>query len=164
MSLGGSGSGVTLPPDETFPPNAAILAAADEGIVFCIAAGNDGLAGNPVTIPAYLASINKNVLSIASVGPSGKVAVYSTQQPYNSVAAPGGDATDTGYDPNMIYSTIPTSAYGYMQGTSMASPAAAGVVALLLSAGGDPGQIDRAHHNAYCRARCGGARRIGRHG
>ncbi|KRV49308.1 peptidase S8 [Wenjunlia vitaminophila] len=52
------------------------------------------------------------------------------------VAAPGGDrrvAPDAPYEDGRILSTLPNNEYGYLQGTSMASPHAAGVAALLKS-------------------------------
>ncbi|MCE7700035.1 MAG: S8 family serine peptidase, partial [Methanobacterium paludis] len=135
MSLGGGDATTSLTPDMTDPSNIALLALASKGVVICIAAGNGYTDGNYVSWPALLAPYHKNIICVASVGPTGAHASYSTSQPCTTIAAPGGDQSATGLTTDGIISTVPVTygSYSYMQGTSMASPAVAGCVALLLS-------------------------------
>ncbi|MHB1461615.1 MAG: S8 family serine peptidase [Armatimonadota bacterium] len=134
-------------PDTTTPRNVLLKQAADNyGIIFCIAAGNGAQAGNYPSSPANMASQSKNILCVASVGPKGKRANYSTFRSYTTIAAPGGEMFST-TDPNGILSTGPNRLgagvddYILEQGTSMASPMAAGAVAIMLSRGIPANQI-----------------------
>ena len=80
------------------------------------------------------------VVTVSATGPTGLKSFYSS---YGlgvvEVAAPGGDSRVPGSEPNgRVLSTVwPGGGWGYKQGTSMASPHAAGVAALALSV--DPG-------------------------
>ena len=73
------------------------------------------------------------VIGVSSLGAQSEKASYSNYGvPANDVAAPGGNGT-TGDCRTTILSTLPAGAYGCIQGTSMASPHAAGVAALIVS-------------------------------
>ncbi|MGX1269127.1 S8 family serine peptidase [Streptomyces phaeoluteigriseus] len=78
------------------------------------------------------------VVTVSATGVKGTKSYYST---YGlgaiDVAAPGGDRYQIPETPSAngrILSTMPNNAYGFLQGTSMASPHVAGVAALLKSA------------------------------
>ncbi|MFH0180103.1 S8 family peptidase [Streptomyces cacaoi] len=77
------------------------------------------------------------VVTVSATGVKGTKSYYST---YGlgaiDVAAPGGDKyqiPDTPSANGRILSTLPNNTYGFLQGTSMASPHVAGVAALLKS-------------------------------
>ena len=100
------------------------------------ASGNDAkpLAGYPAAYHKYI--------SVSAIGPDGYPAYYTNYGPGCNISAPGGDLSlnqlSTGYRAQIL-STVPDelksfdSAYGYMQGPSMACPHVSGVVALGLS-------------------------------
>ena len=104
------------------------------GVVVVAAAGNDGK-----NVPSYPAAYG-GVISVSAVGPSKTLAYYSNYGSTIDIAAPGGDSTDSTLAPpkNEIASTwvdassgTRVATYAYLQGTSMASPHVAGVVALM---------------------------------
>jgi len=133
MSLGGADSSDT--PDLSDPFNAKILQMAQQGTVFTIAAGNEFDLGNPPENPANMASVHENILCVAACGPNKEHAFYSNARPYTTITAPGGNDPTFADTTRQILSTLPAAfgSYGFHQGTSMSAPAAAGVVALLLS-------------------------------
>lgn len=97
---------------------------ASSALVIC-AAGNDDSSKNDDTSPVYPACFtSKNIISVTATDENDKLASFSDYG-VNSVdvAAPGTD----------IYSTLPGSHYGYMQGTSMAVPYVSGLAGLIKS-------------------------------
>ena len=122
----------------------AVKYARKKGVVIVCAAGNsfrEGV-GYPAAFPECVA--------ISSVGPSGKLATYSSWGKEVALAAPGGDMVESG-DPKdgILQNTVfPESQggrgddYYAFQGTSMASPHAAAVAALVVSQGvTDPARV-----------------------
>lgn len=118
MSLGGLGSC-----DATVQNLFSQLIAANVSIA--VAAGNSNADAS-----LYAPASCTGVMAVAATGPAGYGAYYSNYGAIVPFAAPGGDAT--GGVADTIYSTI-ENAYGYKQGTSMASPHVAGLTALLYS-------------------------------
>jgi serine protease len=113
----------------------AVAYAAGKGALVVCAAGN---AGRPkVEYPAAY----PGALAVSAVGPSGKLAGYSSFGPEVALAAPGGDIRASGVvEHGILQNTIKPEAvgeshYAYFQGTSMAAPHVAGVAALLFAAG-----------------------------
>ncbi len=129
MSLGGASRSDTVA--------SAVAAAIDQGIVVVAAAGNDGS-----SMPMYPASL-PGVISVSAVGADRQLTSYSNYGADIDIAAPGGDIdADFNRDgtPDGILSTAGevlagsvVHNYAYLQGTSMASPHVAGVVALMKS-------------------------------
>ena len=126
LSLGGSGACDSASRD-------AINSARSRGTVVVVAAGNSNAnAANfsPASCPG--------VIAVAATNRSGGRAYYSNFGPAVAVAAPGGDMR--GGAAGGILSTLNNGAnapgadsYAYYQGTSMAAPHVAGVVALMLA-------------------------------
>ncbi len=92
----------------------------------------------------YYPGASPNVLSVAALMPDNSLASYSEHNDASntkignwiSVAAPGGGCSSTNDAYNCVLSTIYTSGgdkYGYMAGTSQASPQVAGIAALMLA-------------------------------
>lgn len=125
MSLGGAGSC-------DYVYQKAVNDAVKAGTVVVVAAGNSS------DDAAYYspASCN-NVITVAATDRSGDLAWYSNYGQTVAISAPGGE---TAIATNGVLSTLNTGLerqdvddYAYYQGTSMASPHVAGVIALMLS-------------------------------
>ncbi|WP_422927422.1 S8 family serine peptidase [Singulisphaera sp. PoT] len=104
----------------------AISYANSQGVVFVTAAGNNG--ANDDAVPNYPGSYGlPNEIVVAATDSSGNLASFSDYGASTvDIAAPGVN----------IYSTLP-STYGYLSGTSMATPYVSAVVAMV--AGLQPG-------------------------
>lgn len=100
----------------------AITTAMDQGVLFVAAAGNNNL--NLDSQPHYPAACpDSRLISVVASDQNDLRASFSNYSATRTdIAAPGVS----------IYSTIPTSTYGGMQGTSMATPNVAGVAAVAL--------------------------------
>lgn len=109
MSLGG--------PSESSTLEEAINYAWNKGVVVVAAAGNNG-----DTTPMYPAYYT-NCIAVAATDANDARASFSNYGDWVDVAAPGAS----------IYSTLKNGNYGYLSGTSMASPHVAGLAALVLT-------------------------------
>ncbi|AOH55881.1 hypothetical protein ABE28_016080 [Peribacillus muralis] len=101
--------------------NKAVQEASKKGILIVAAAGNEGDMGKNVQ-RVYPAAYN-NVISVAATDERDKRPYYSNYDSTVDIAAPGDE----------ILSTLPHGKYGWMSGTSMATPMVAGVAALIWS-------------------------------
>lgn len=102
----------------------AILALAQEDILFVAAAGNDG--SDNFGVPQYPSSYNApNLISVAATDHNDKLASYSNF---------GARAVSIGAPGSAILSTTPGNTYAYFWGTSMATPHVAGAAALICAA------------------------------
>ncbi|GGR26927.1 S8 family peptidase [Streptomyces aurantiogriseus] len=139
MSLGGDGAC-------TSATQSAINAAVNRGTTVVVAAGNEN-----DNVANHSPGNCNNVISVAATNRSGAKASYSNYGSLVDISAPGGQ-TSTG-TANGILSTLnsgtktpSTENYAYYQGTSMATPHIAGLVALMKSANSSltPAQIESA--------------------
>ncbi len=124
MSLGGPGRSTTM--------QNAVTAARGQGVIFIAAAGNSN--SNEFFSPASL----DGVVSVSAVDRNKAKAPYSNFGATVDVAAPGGNMRTASADG--VLSTLGDDGsgsiqlgYGFLQGTSMASPHMAGVVGLMRS-------------------------------
>ncbi len=126
MSLGGSMPDMAM--------RMACRYAAKKGVLIVCAAGNSG--GGPVGYPAAF----PECFAVSAVGPSGKLARYSSVGKQVGIAAPGGDKS-TGENDGILQNTVLFDTgqreddYFSFQGTSMASPHVAAAAALAMSMG-----------------------------
>jgi serine protease len=130
LSLGGPGFAMVM--------QEAITAARAQGVTVVAAAGNDNLSS--LFSPAGL----DGVISVAAVDMQSAKAPYSNFGDRIDVAAPGGDTSaDLNNDglPDGVVSTLGSDAgafdYQIYQGTSMAAPHLAGILALMLAVNPD---------------------------
>ncbi|MCQ9134790.1 S8 family peptidase [Streptomyces hilarionis] len=139
MSLGGDGAC-------TSATQSAITAAVNRGTTIVVAAGNDN-----DNVANHSPGNCDNVISVGATNRAGAKASYSNYGSLVDISAPGGQ-TSTG-TANGILSTLNSGArtpssesYAYYQGTSMATPHIAGLVALMKSANPSltPAQIEAA--------------------
>ena len=144
LSLGGA-SNTTVPPE-------AFRLAREAGVIVVAAAGNEASSGLN-----YPASLN-GVVSVSATTINNRLASYSNFGKTVDIAAPGGSSSDVNGDgyADGVLSTVGSDASGsirfgfaFYQGTSMASPHVAGVVALMKSVNPDmtPADFDRLLEN-----------------
>jgi thermitase len=119
MSLGGSSSSSAL--------EDAINYAWSKGVVVVAAAGNSGTTSP--SYPAYYA----NCIAVAATDANDALPSWSNYGGWVDVAAPGVS----------IYSTLKDNGYGYMSGTSMASPHVAGLAGLVFTTVSDANGDDK---------------------
>jgi subtilisin family serine protease len=98
----------------------AISIASSRGAIICASAGNDNT-GNRI-YPA--ASDNPAIIAVGSTDKNDNWATFSNYGKWVHVSAPGRD----------IYSTTPGNTYGYLSGTSMATPHVSALAAMIISA------------------------------
>ncbi|WP_017716608.1 S8 family serine peptidase [Kamptonema formosum] len=134
MSLGNS------PGDPSLPQTAAALAEARQrGVVAAIAAGNEKGAGGNVPDDPAIRAAEDLAIAVGAVDRNRQLAYFSNSASsllgiYDFVVAPGVD----------VRSATPNNSYASLDGTSMATPYVAGVIALMLQANPNltPAQIE----------------------
>ncbi|MFP5502014.1 MAG: S8 family serine peptidase, partial [Candidatus Sericytochromatia bacterium] len=125
LSLGGAGTVKSL--------GDAIEHALKKNAVVVAAMGNSGHAGNPISYPAAY----PGVIAVGATDVEDKIAMFSSFNKYCSVSSPGVQifATTPTYDVWLTKNSGGkiTKNYGYMSGTSMATPLVAGLASLIRS-------------------------------
>ena len=118
MSLGGKGAC-------SYTYQNAINIARNRGASIVVAAGNEA-----ENVANYRPANCQGVITVAAYGADGKRAYYSNFGKEVTVAAPGSNITSTFNDGKTVAGNF---SYSNLNGTSMATPHVAGVVALMLS-------------------------------
>ena len=140
--------------------------ASKKGVVIVAAAGNSGKQG--VGYPAAYSEC----IAVSSVGPSGKLAGYSSWGKQVALAAPGGDIggySDRDESAGILQNTNLPVEYGgqgdgyyAFQGTSMASPHVAAAAALVMSQGiKDPIKVRKALTESAAKVTGGDVKKYG---
>lgn len=121
----------------------AVRYALNKGVTLVAAAGNSY--GAVTEYPAAL----PGVISVSATDRGNELAIYSSYGPSVTLSAPGGSKLEPG---GAVFSTFYTATdpnnfnnYGWMQGTSMATPHVSGLVSLMISSFGSmtPEEITR---------------------
>jgi subtilisin family serine protease len=103
------------------------------GGVVIFAAGNDN--NNDLYYPGYYPSC----VAVGATTVFDNKAAYSNYGDWVDISAPGGGDDVDGTSHQMVASTVANNGYGYMEGTSMATPHVSGVAALIVSQFGKMG-------------------------
>ena len=103
------------------------------GGVVIFAAGNDN--NNDLYYPGYYPSC----IAVGATSVFDNKSSFSNYGDWVDISAPGGDDDVDGSSHQMIASTVANNGYGYMEGTSMATPHVSGVAALIVSQFGKMG-------------------------
>lgn len=115
---------------DLLPLREAVEYALNHGVMVVAAAGNDGIDADryPVYPAAYTRSY-PNVVSVCSVDGNGELSSFSNYGAKSvDLCAPGGvDSNGTA-----VLSTFPSNTYGFLSGTSVATPFVSAAVAYLL--------------------------------
>lgn len=125
--------GATIPRAQAAPLIEAVRRAEQAGIVFVVAAANDGKNNDRTDVFPANANLSNTISVAASNSNDTKPSWSNFGRAMVHVAAPGEN----------IMSTLPKNKYGNLSGTSMATPLVAGLVALIKAQNPDltPGEI-----------------------